>query len=441
MSNNKTNTKNYDSKELKECIATAKAVREAAIENAKALLEEEFTSKFTESLASKLKEDIGEDEEVETTAIETPAGDAVETTDTVETEPAVAEGDQAGVVIQVNDAQTGEALPVNGQTPEETHDAAEQAGVTPAEPAAEAPEAEEEPAADATADDAEVPADTETPAEENPEEPIDDQVEDDEANYTDADLEEVLKELADDSDNHEIEYVDKTDDGVKIDKDFYKTEEEEISLDEMLKEIDSELDETIEKKKINTSADITTPNREVGYEKCSDEDKNKVECKDVKAECNVTNEELAEALINAYKINKEQEKQIAEYHAAITEMKTALDESKLFNSKLLYINKLFKNKTLTEKQKNYIYEAFDLAKTDREVKITFALLKESINQASVNKPVKKKNITNSVVSSLTEGLASKPIASTKPSAKIISEATNNLQNRLQQLAGIGFLNQ
>ena len=50
---------------LKEAIADAKAVRETALENAKMALEEAFTPQIKSMLSAKLKEEEGEDEEVE----------------------------------------------------------------------------------------------------------------------------------------------------------------------------------------------------------------------------------------------------------------------------------------------------------------------------------------------------------------------------------------
>ena len=50
---------------LKEAIADAKAVRETALENAKAALEEAFTPRLQSMLSAKLKEDeFGDEEEV-----------------------------------------------------------------------------------------------------------------------------------------------------------------------------------------------------------------------------------------------------------------------------------------------------------------------------------------------------------------------------------------
>ena len=50
---------------LKEAIADAKAVREVALANAKAALEEAFTPKLQSMLSAKLSEDLNEDDQNE----------------------------------------------------------------------------------------------------------------------------------------------------------------------------------------------------------------------------------------------------------------------------------------------------------------------------------------------------------------------------------------
>lgn len=122
----------------------------------------------------------------------------------------------------------------------------------------------------------------------------------------------------------------------------------------------------------------------------------------------------------------------AEYKKAFSYVKGQLNEVNLLNSKLLYVNKVFKSFGLTNEQKQRIVEAFDRTKTVREVKLTYANLCESFQIAN----------TTSKKSSLTESIASKAIKSTKPSAKtqekqkqILSEG-NELASRFQKLAGI-----
>ena len=60
---------------LKEAIADAKAVREVALANAKAALEEAFTPKLQSMLSAKLSEEL-EDEEVDLSEIQSAAIDA-----------------------------------------------------------------------------------------------------------------------------------------------------------------------------------------------------------------------------------------------------------------------------------------------------------------------------------------------------------------------------
>ena len=78
---------------------------------------------------------------------------------------------------------------------------------------------------------------------------------------------------------------------------------------------------------------------------------------------------------------------------------------------------------------------FDLAKTVREVKLTYANIAESLNFSGND--MKKKVKTNSSVQSITEGLASQTVGSTKPSRQIISEGkASQMVTKFQKLAGI-----
>jgi hypothetical protein len=117
--------------------------------------------------------------------------------------------------------------------------------------------------------------------------------------------------------------------------------------------------------------------------------------------------------------------------AAVDHYRKQLNEVNLLNAKLLYTNKLFKNYGLTNEQKMKIVETFDLTQTVREVKIAYTSLAESFN---FGKSTVKK--TNTVVKTITEGLASKPVASTKPAPSVIVENTNAQAIRFQTLAGI-----
>ena len=149
-------------------------------------------------------------------------------------------------------------------------------------------------------------------------------------------------------------------------------------------------------------------------------------------EDDVTSEEMAEALVAINEENEALKKQLAEALSTVKFMKGVLAETNLLNAKLLYTNKLFKGKSLTEDQKLKIINTFDLTKNIREVKLAYTVLAESINSgASV---VKKK--TNTTAQTITEGLASKPVSSTKPASTIVEPQADVMTSRFQKLAGI-----
>jgi len=124
-------------------------------------------------------------------------------------------------------------------------------------------------------------------------------------------------------------------------------------------------------------------------------------------------------------------KQINEAEEVIRYVKGQLNEVNLLNAKLLYTNKLFKSYNMNNEHKMRIVEMFDLAKTVREVKLTYANISESLNFGGTE--VKRKPAMASSIQSITEGLASGAVASTKPKA-IITEGKFAL--RMKQLAGI-----
>ena len=146
----------------------------------------------------------------------------------------------------------------------------------------------------------------------------------------------------------------------------------------------------------------------------------------------VTADEMAEALVAINEENEALKKQLAESLSTVKFMKGVLAETNLLNAKLLYTNKLFKGKSLTEDQKLKIINTFDLTKNIREVKLAYTVLAESFNSgASV---VKKK--TNTTAQTITEGLASKPVSSTKPDSTIVEPQADVMTSRFQKLAGI-----
>lgn len=100
-----------------------------------------------------------------------------------------------------------------------------------------------------------------------------------------------------------------------------------------------------------------------------------------------------------------------------------LSEVNLLNSKLLYVNKIFRNKNLTESQKVKVLSAFDKATSVRETKIIY----ETLNEGLVSKTTTKSSIKESL------GMASKP-AGVAPKQPIVE--SDQMVQRFQKLAGI-----
>jgi len=115
-------------------------------------------------------------------------------------------------------------------------------------------------------------------------------------------------------------------------------------------------------------------------------------------------------------------KDLEEANRTVKVMQTELNEINLLNAKLLYFNKILKAKSLNESQKVKVMNAFDRATNVKEVENTYATLTESIIAAP-----KKTALKESL------GFASKPIGSA-PARPIVE--VDAFVSRWQTLAGI-----
>ena len=119
--------------------------------------------------------------------------------------------------------------------------------------------------------------------------------------------------------------------------------------------------------------------------------------------------------------NEAMKAELDEALSTIETLKSELNEINLLNAKLLYTNKIFKAKNLNENQKVKVLSSFDKATTVGEVKMVFETLNEGIK---VNKNTIKENL----------GSASK--ATITPSTKKPIVESNDAFLRMQKLAGI-----
>jgi hypothetical protein len=129
-----------------------------------------------------------------------------------------------------------------------------------------------------------------------------------------------------------------------------------------------------------------------------------------------------------YAGDKEMDKvkeELAEAYAAVRTLRSELQEVNLLNSKLLYTNKIFKAKNLTESQKIKVLKAFDKAETVKEAKRTYEVLNENLATKKT-----KSNLRENM------GAASRPagVAPKRRKSNILPE--DAMVSRFKQLAGI-----
>jgi len=115
------------------------------------------------------------------------------------------------------------------------------------------------------------------------------------------------------------------------------------------------------------------------------------------------------------------EVELNEAYKTIKILKKELNEINLLNAKLLYTNKIFRSKNLTESQKVKVLGSFDNATTVKETKLVFETLNEGIK---VKKPSVEKTLGRASKSTNTP-ITKKPIVE-----------SNDAYLRMQKLAGL-----
>ena len=139
----------------------------------------------------------------------------------------------------------------------------------------------------------------------------------------------------------------------------------------------------------------------------------------------ILSELLGEEEMNEVKKDKEKEKMEEELQLALETVNTLrneLQEVNLLNAKLLYVNKIFKAKNLTESQKLKVVKTFDKATSAKEAKLVF----ESLSETFAANPEKRQIKESLGFASKAAGVAAKPV---------IVEG-NNFITRMQKLANI-----
>ena len=164
---------------------------------------------------------------------------------------------------------------------------------------------------------------------------------------------------------------------------------------------------------------------DMGGEEAGDEDE--VDLDELLAELDALDEaddkeEIEEAKKKSSKEDKKSKEEMKEAIRTINTLRSELNEVNLLNAKLLYVNKIFKAKNLSESQKLQVIASFDKATTAKEAKVVF----ESLN-ATLTTSAPKQAIKESL------GFASKA-AGVAPRKSIVE--SNDVITRMQKLANI-----
>jgi hypothetical protein len=397
---------------FKEAIADAKAVREAALANAKAALEEALTPKLQSMLAAKLNEMEYEREE------ESHMGEKE-----MEEGFTTAHGDDSDENLDFNLEENDEL--------EEDFDLSEiLAELDEENPLKEAKKKEEE----------------ESEEEESEEESISSMSKEE---LTDLIKDIITQEMGNEGGEDHME-LDADNAGGPSDNDA-DNEIDEINLDELLAELyalgegeddvqDEGLGDMLKKGARTVGSAIKK-----GYEtvisnpaKCSAEgavvfkaekakgmsDEKAGEERDIAI--NACREKAGLGPITSHKqgqaFGSNVTEEMQEAISVINTLRNELNEVNLLNAKLLYVNKIFKAKNLSESQKLKVIASFDKATTAKEAKVVF----ESLN-ANLTATAPKQAIKESL------GFASRA-AGVAPRKAIVE--TNDAITRMQKLANI-----
>jgi len=122
--------------------------------------------------------------------------------------------------------------------------------------------------------------------------------------------------------------------------------------------------------------------------------------------------------------------ELQETKEALKTVRTELNEVNLLNSKLLYVNRIFKANTLDDSQKLRVVETLDKAESAKEAKLIYETIKDTFTISKGKKATPKRSLKEGL------GMASKAAGkSTAPKKEILNES-NNMVARMQKLANI-----
>ena len=349
---------------LKEAIADAKAVKETAIANAKAALEEAFTPYLKEKLSAKLAE-------MENDEMEEEMYEADETMDEVKMEAEAMEMDEISLDELLAELEEESDMDENYME-EELYEAKE--------------EEEEMSIEDMDEDDLKSFI----------EDVIKDMVSagELEAGHEGMENEEGAEEEGEEMEMGDEEEMEADEEGI----------DEEINIDELLAEMEMSKEENLEESAIDvltqfaqdlqggddlinkTSAALAGTGIALSTVLLALKDK--AFRTELIAAAKEDLGKLKDFIVSKFKGNKPATPEKSEMDEQLAELRSELNEVNLLNAKLLYTNKIFRNKSLNETQKVKVLTAFDKATSKKEVELVYETLLESL-KVTTKAPIKE----------------------------------------------------
>jgi len=126
---------------------------------------------------------------------------------------------------------------------------------------------------------------------------------------------------------------------------------------------------------------------------------------------------------------KKENIKLQETKKAYNTVRTELNEVNLLNSKLLYVNRIFKANNLSEAQKLRVVETLDKASSVKEAKLIYETVKDTFTISKKKKTAPKRSIRENF------GMASKATLTSAPRKSVLNES-NDMVARMQKLANI-----
>tara|TARA_R110000744_G_scaffold7691_2_gene26600 strand:- start:40 stop:1275 length:1236 start_codon:yes stop_codon:yes gene_type:complete len=403
---------------LKEAIADAKAVREVALANAKAALEEAFTPKLQSMLSARLSEELDEENMEEMGHGMEETEDMEETYMDEEMDEVKKDMDEMGMYDEAEDMEEITGMENEAEDMEENLD--EEIDLEEILNELELEEGEE--------------------------------AKKDEAKDMDEDMYEAKKDEEEKLDEMEVTYSAETANRAGYAADYVNEGNENFDLDALLEEINN-LDEEettdeglgakiigaatgIGKSLVGFPAEVyKTYNDQLKKDpELKNDEKFMAAMKAAKTFADLAGGAAASGARSDLGLEEaEVSEELEETKAALEAIRTELNEVNLLNSKLLYVNRIFKANNLNEGQKLRVVETLDNASNIKEAKLIYETIKDTFTVANAKK-ASFKSKTKSIHEGL--GMASKAAGtSTAPKKEVITEA-NDMVSRMQKLANI-----